>query len=277
MVEGRVTRWLLRAGTGLVLVFIYFPLVIIGLYAFNGSVVQAWPIQSWTLKWFGEAFRDETLREAFLLSIKAAVLATLVALLLGTALSLAVSRYSFFGRQTVSFLVVLPIALPGIVTGIALNATIDTVLEPVGIGFGLFTIVVGHATFCIVVVYNNVVARLRRTGGSFEEASSDLGGDTWQTFRLVTLPALRTAMLAGGLLAFGLSFDEIIVTIFTAGADQTLPIWIYQNLARPNQLPIINAVALIVILISLVPVWAAQKLAGSVEGDEARTVGVAEP
>ena len=260
MVEGPLTRWLLRAGTAFVLVFIYFPLVIIGLYAFNGSVVQSWPIQSWTLKWFGEAFRDETLRDAFLLSIKAAVLATLVALLLGTALSLAVARYSFFGRQTISFLVVLPIALPGIVTGIALNATIDTVLEPVGIGFGLFTIVVGHATFCIVVVYNNVIARLRRTQGSLEEASSDLGADTWQTFRLVTFPQLKTALLAGGLLAFALSFDEVIVTTFTAGVENTLPIWIFGNIRLGQQLPEVNVIVFLILLATIIPVALAQRL-----------------
>jgi putative spermidine/putrescine transport system permease protein len=260
MVEGRLTRWLLRAGTGLVLVFIYFPLVIIGLYAFNGSVVQSWPIQSWTLKWFGEAFRDETLRDAFVLSIKAAVLATLVALLLGTALSLAVSRYRFFGRQTVSFLVVLPIALPGIITGIALNATIDTVLEPIGIGFGLFTIVVGHATFCIVVVYNNVVARLRRMPQSWIEASMDLGADGWQTFRHIVLPQSASALLAGGMLAFALSFDEIIVTLFTAGHDRTLPIWFFNELFRPRERPITNVVAVVVMVVTFIPILLAYRL-----------------
>ena len=277
MVEGPVTRWLLRLGTAFVLAFIYFPLVVIGLYAFNDDITQAWPIQSWTTKWFSVAFHDPDVRDAFLLSVKAATLATAIALVLGTCLSFAIARYSFFGRTTLSFLVVLPIALPGIVTGLALNATINQVLQPIGIGFGLMTIVIGHATFCIVVVFNNVIARLRRTSLSFEEASSDLGADSAQTFRLVTLPALGTALLAGGLLAFGLSFDEVIVTVFTAGADQTLPIWIFTNLARPNQLPIINVVALVVIVISIIPVWAAQKLAGPIEGDEAKTVGVAEP
>ena len=277
MVEGPVTRWMLRLGTGLVLVFIYFPLVVIGLYAFNDDITQAWPIQNWTTKWFSVAFHDPEVRDAFLLSVKAATFATLIALVLGTCLSFVIARYRFFGRETLSFLVVLPIALPGIITGLALNATINTVLEPIGIGFGLATIVIGHATFCIVVVFNNVIARLRRTSLSFEEASSDLGADSIQTFRHVIMPALGTSLLAGGLLAFGLSFDEVIVTVFTAGSDQTLPIWIFSNLARPNQLPIINVVALVVIVISIIPVWAAQKLAGPIEGDEARTVGIAEP
>jgi len=277
MVEGPVTRWMLRLGTGLVLVFIYFPLVVIGLYAFNDDITQAWPIQNWTTRWFSVAFHDPEVRDAFLLSVKAATFATLIALVLGTCLSFVIARYRFFGRETLSFLVVLPIALPGIITGLALNATINTVLEPIGIGFGLATIVIGHATFCIVVVFNNVIARLRRTSLSFEEASSDLGADSIQTFRHVILPALGTSLLAGGLLAFGLSFDEVIVTVFTAGSDQTLPIWIFSNLARPNQLPIINVVALVVIVISIIPVWAAQKLAGPIEGDEARTVGIAEP
>jgi putative spermidine/putrescine transport system permease protein len=272
MSEGRLTRFLLKLGTAAVLAFVYLPLVVIGLYAFNDDVTQSWPIENWTTKWFSAAWEDEDVRSALWLSVKAAFCATVVALVLGTFASLAVARYRFFGRNTISFLVVIPIALPGIVTGIALNATIDAVLEPIGIGFGLFTIVVGHATFCIVVVYNNVIARLRRTTGTFEEASSDLGADTFTTFRQVTIPAMGTALLAGGLLAFGLSFDEVIVTIFTAGSDQTLPIWIFTNLARPNQLPIINVVALVVIIVSILPVWLAQKLAGP-DDDTRRTTG----
>src|SRR3990172_624506 len=180
-----------------------------------------------------------------------------------TALTLAffaVQRSRFFGRETISFLVILPIALPGIVTGMALNATFNTVLDPLGVGLGLFSVIVAHATFCIVVIYNNVIARLRRTSRSIEEASMDLGADTWQTFRYITFPQLRTALLAGGLLAFALSFDEIIVTTFTAGPQKTLPIWILTNLSRPNQLPIVNVVAVIVILLSFIPVYVAQRL-----------------
>ena len=181
-----------------------------------------------------------------------------MALILGTLASVAVARHRFFGRETISFLVILPIALPGIVTGIALNSTFTQVL---GIDLSLFTIVVAHATFCIVVVYNNVIARLRRLSGSFEEASADLGASPWQTFRLVTFPNLRSALVAGALLAFALSFDEIIVTTFTVGAgDETLPIWIFNNFSRPNQLPIVNAVAVLVILISIIPVYLANRL-----------------
>jgi putative spermidine/putrescine transport system permease protein len=162
----------------------------------------------------------------------------------------------------ISFLVILPIALPGIVTGIALNSTFTQVL---GIDVGLFTIVVAHATFCIVVVYNNAVARLRRMSSSFEEASADLGATPWQTFRMVTLPNMRSALVAGALLAFALSFDEIIVTTFTIGAgDQTLPIWICSNFSRPNQLPIVNVVAVLVIVISIIPVYLASKLSSEV-------------
>jgi putative spermidine/putrescine transport system permease protein len=277
MVEGRGTRWFFRIATGLVLAFIYFPLVIITLYAFNGNITQSWPIQDWTTKWFSVALHDEDVRAAFFLSVKAASLATAVALVLGTLLAFALSRFSFFGRNALSFLVVLPLALPGIITGIALNATITTVLQPLGISFGLVTIVIGHATFCIVIAYNNVVARLRRTSQTVEEASTDLGADTWTTFRRVILPAMGTALLAGGLLAFGLSFDEVIVTVFTSGSDQTLPIWIFTNLARPQQLPVINVVAFVVVLISIIPVYAAQRLAGPAEGEEAKTVGVAAP
>jgi putative spermidine/putrescine transport system permease protein len=176
---------------------------------------------------------------------------------------MAVARYRFFGREIITFAVILPIALPGIVTGLALQATIIDVLGPIGITFGLTTIIIGHATFCIVVIYNNAIARMRRTAGSLDEASADLGADNWQTFRYVMLPQMRTALLAGGLLAFALSFDEVIVTIFTAGAQQTLPIWIFATLARPAEQPIVNVVALFLILLSVIPVYIATRLAGS--------------
>jgi putative spermidine/putrescine transport system permease protein len=177
--------------------------------------------------------------------------------------ALAVQRYTFFGRDTVSLLVVLPIALPGIVTGIALSNAFQVVLQPLGLGLGLFTVIVGHATFCIVTVYNNALARLRRMGTSVEEASADLGADTFQTFRYITFPLLRSALLAGGLLAFALSFDEIIVTTFTAGPGvQTLPIWIFNNLFRPNQAPVVNVVAAVLIVASVVPIYLAQRLSG---------------
>jgi len=175
-----------------------------------------------------------------------------------------VGRNRFFGRESISFLVILPIALPGIVTGVALSNTFTQVL---GIDLSLWTVIVGHATFCIVVVYNNVVARLRRTSGSFEEASADLGADPWQTFRWVTFPALRSALGAGALLAFALSFDEIVVTNFTIGAgEETLPIWIFRNLFRPKELPIVPAVAVILILLSIIPVYLAHRLSSDDDG-----------
>jgi putative spermidine/putrescine transport system permease protein len=201
-------------------------------------------------------------RDALWLSVKAASGATVIALVLGTLAGLAVSRSRFFGREVISFLVILPIALPGIVTGLALQATILNVLDPIGISFSIWTIVIGHATFCIVVLYNNAVARMRRISGNLDEASMDLGADGWQTFRFVTFPQLRSALLAGALLAFGLSFDEVVVTIFTSGAQQTLPIWIFTNFARPRELPVVNVVALFVILASIIPVWIAQRVAG---------------
>jgi putative spermidine/putrescine transport system permease protein len=254
------TRWLLRLGTALTLAFLYLPLLVIGLYAFNERRVQTWPIPGFTLEWFDKAFHNPGVRDALETSVKAALGATALALLLGTLAAIAVSRYRFFGRETISFLVILPIALPGIVTGMALNATFREVLEPFGLGLGLFTVIVGHATFCIVVVFNNVAARMRRTSRSFEEASADLGASTWQTFAYVLLPQMRSALIAGALLAFALSFDEVIVTTFTAGAQQTLPIWILTNLSRPNQLPIVNVVGVVVIVLSLIPVYVAQRL-----------------
>jgi putative spermidine/putrescine transport system permease protein len=268
-------RWFLRIGTGVTLVFIYFPLLVMGLYAFNSKRTQQWPIRGLTLDWFDRAFNNPGVRDALWTSLKAAVGATSIAIVLGSLAAFAVARHRFFGRETISFVVILPIALPGIVTGMALNATFREVLGPFGIGLGLFTVIVGHATFCIVVIYNNVVARLRRTARSFEEASADLGATGRQTFRYVTLPALRSAIVAGGLLAFALSFDEIIVTTFTAGPDDTLPIWILANLSRPNQLPIVNVVGVLMILLSMIPVYFAHRLTADREGDSAATAPAA--
>jgi len=262
---------LLRAGVGVTLAFIYIPLIVIAIYAFNGSTTLAWPPENLTLHWFGDALNNQGARDALVTSLKVGAVATLIALVLGTLASLAVARFRFFGRETISFLVVLPIALPGVVTGVALS---DTFTQVFGISLSLFTVIIGHATFCIVVVYNNVVARLRRVSTSFEEASADLGADPWQTFRFVTFPSLQTALVAGGLLAFALSFDEIIVTTFTIGAgEQTLPIWIFTNLFRPNQTPIVNVVAVFSVLISIIPVYLAHRLTRE-EGGAAAGRGV---
>jgi putative spermidine/putrescine transport system permease protein len=264
------TRWALRIGTAITLTFIYVPLVVIAIYAFNSSRSQSWPIEGLTLDWFDKAFHNPGVRDALWTSVKAGLGATAIALVLGTLAALAVSRRRFFGRDTISFLVILPLALPGIVTGMALNATFTQVL---GVDLSLFTVIVGHATFCIVLVYNNAVARLRRVGGSLEEAAQDLGAGAWRAFRDVTFPQLRTALVAGGLLAFALSFDEIIVTTFTAGSQETLPIWIFTNYSRPNQLPIVNVVGLSVIVLSIVPVYLANKLSQDPIGAPDGTAG----
>jgi len=254
-------RWLRIATIG-VLAFLYVPLLFILLYAFDSDKTQAWPIQGLTLDWFGAAFDNQDVRDALVLSLQVGLGATTIALLLGTLASFAVHRFSFFGRGTVSFLLVLPIALPGIVTGMALNATINAS----GIGFSTLTIVIGHATFCIVVVFNNVIARLRRTSRSIEEASMDLGADTLQTFRYITFPVIRTALIAGGLLAFALSFDEVIVTTFTAGTQKTIPLWIFEQIQRAHQLPVVNVVAVFLILLSTIPVFLAQRLSSDTTG-----------
>ena len=252
-----VSKWLLRAGTAVTLLFLYIPLIVVALYAFNATRVQKWPPAGLTFDWFSKALDNQGVRDALWTSVRAGLAATAIALVLGTMASIAVARHRFFGREAVSFLVVLPIALPGIVTGMALNSTFTQVL---GVSLGILTIVIGHATFCIVVVFNNVVARLRRTSTSFEEASADLGARSWHTFRFVMFPQLRSALVAGALLAFALSFDEVIVTTFTAGREETLPIWILANLSRPRQLPIVNVVAVLAILLSLIPVWIAQRI-----------------
>ncbi len=263
MILARSTRLALRAFLVLGLVFVYLPLGLVLLNSFNADRAFGWPPGGLTTRWWSLAAGNEGARQAVLTSVKAGLGATAIALVLGTMIAFAVQRYRFFGRDTVSLLVVLPIALPGIVTGIALSNAFQVVLKPLGIGLGLFTVIVGHATFCVVTVYNNVLARLRRQGVQVEEASADLGADPFQTFRHVTFPLLRPALLAGGLLAFALSFDEIIVTTFTAGPGvTTLPIWIFNNLFRPNQAPVVNVVAAVLVVASVVPVYLAQRLSG---------------
>jgi putative spermidine/putrescine transport system permease protein len=242
--------------SALVIAFLWIPLVIIGLYAFNKSNIQGWPISSWTLHWFSVTWHNPEARAAFWLSVKVALVTTGIALVLGTMAAAAVARFRFFGRDTISFLLVLPLALPGIITGTALLRFFDFA----NIQVSIWTIVIGHATFCVVVVYNNVVARLRRTSPSLIEASQDLGADGWQTFRFVLWPVLSTALVAGGLLAFALSFDEVIVTYFTAGAQETLPIFILDNIERGDQLPVVNVVAFFVIAVTAIPVILAQRV-----------------
>jgi len=239
------------------LLFLHVPLFIIFLYAFTtDEATYSFPLPGMTTKWFGVALGRKDLWQALTLSVKVASVATLAALLLGTLAAAAVYRSKFFGRDAISFLLVLPIALPGIVTGIALRSAIGSFNIP----FSFWTIVIGHATFCVVTVYNNVLARFRRTSASLIEASMDLGASSFQTFRHVVLPNIATALLAGGMLAFALSFDEVIVTTFTAGQQTTLPIWIFSQLTRPRDRPVTNVVAFFVILITIVPIFLAQRL-----------------
>lgn len=258
MTISRQTRYALMSLMGIGLAFIYIPLTVVVINSFNVSKTFSWPPSSFTTLWWSKAIENTGVREALKWSVLAGLSATAIALLLGTTLAFAVSRYSFFGRDIISLLVVLPISLPGVVTGIALN---NAFTKQLGMSTGLLTVVIGHATFCIVIVYNNAIARLRRMGTSLQEASMDLGANGITTFRLITLPNLASALLAGGLLAFGLSFDEIVVTTFTAGPGiQTLPIWIYNNLFRPNQAPIVNVVAATLVVLSIVPIYLSQRL-----------------
>jgi putative spermidine/putrescine transport system permease protein len=256
--ESRAARVAIKAGAALVVAFLYIPLVVVVVYSFNNDASQTWPISSFTTKFYVQAWQNSDVRIALLNSLQIATIATIVAFLLGSLAAFAVHRFRFFGRNTVSFVLVLPIALPGILTGIALNTTFNNYAIP----FSIWTIIIGHTTFCIVVVYNNVIARLRRTGGSLVEASMDLGADGWTTFRNVTWPAIRTAVVAGMLLAFALSFDEIVVTNFTSGTELTIPKFIYNNLRQPRNRPIVNVVAVIVLLVMIIPVYIAQRLAG---------------
>jgi putative spermidine/putrescine transport system permease protein len=261
--DPRGIRIFTRLWTWFVLAFLYVPLIVIGIYAFNKDRIPSFPPDLATLHWFRVVWSDPnvapSIRAALGNSLEAAILATLLALALGSLAAFAIHRYRFFGREAISFVFVLPIALPGIVTALALSSMVDAVPF---IRFGMPAIIVGHATFCVVVIFNNAIARLRRTSPSIIEASMDLGADGVQTFRYVTLPTMRTALIAGGLLAFGLSFDEIVVTLYLAGTKQTLPLWIYNNIQRPVYLGAVYVVGLLVILISIVPVYLALRLTG---------------
>lgn len=256
--------WGLTLATIGVLLFLHIPFAIVMLYAFTTDEASfTFPLPGLTFKWFAVAWNRTDLWEALTLSLKVASLATIVALILGTLAAAAVYRSRFFGREAISFLLVLPIALPGIVTGIALRAMMGLV----DLSFSFWTILIGHATFCVVVVYNNVLARFRRTGRAQIEASMDLGADSFQTFRYIILPNIATALLAGGMLAFALSFDEVIVTTFTAGQQSTLPIWIFSQLSRPRDRPVTNVVAFLVTAIMAIPILLAHRLSQGVGED----------
>ncbi len=254
-------RVILAIVTGAILLVVYLPLFVVLVNSFSTSTSLTWPPPGLTLEWWGKAFQSAGALDAVLTSVQVAIIATVIALVLGTLISFALQRFEFFGRESISLLIILPIALPGIITGIALNNFFRTIM---GVPLSIWTVVIAHATFCIVTVFNNVIARLRRTGTNLEEASADLGAGVWTTFRLVTFPQLRSALLAGGMLAFALSFDEIIVTTFTAGSGvTTLPIYILNNMFRPNQAPIVSVIAVVLVLVSIVPIYLAQRLSGS--------------
>lgn len=265
----RLTRSARAALIGIVifiLIFMYTPLFVLILNSFNSSQISGWPIEEFSTKWWIFAKDYAPIRQALFNSVLVATGAMIIASILGTLFAFAMKGFDFFGKSTVNILIVLPIALPGIVTGVAFSNTYSNFLTPAGINIGYFGMIVAHATFCIVMVFNNVFARLRRMNPSLQEASADLGAGLWQTFRLVTFPQFRTSFAAGALLAFALSFDEVVVTIFTAppGID-TIPLWILKEVGRPNQASVVNVVATVVILLSLIPVYVSQRLARAQE------------
>ncbi|GGF12504.1 spermidine/putrescine ABC transporter permease [Youhaiella tibetensis] len=260
--------WGLKLAAGAGLLYLFVPLLIIFVYAFTTEEKSfVWPPPGLTLKWFAVTWGRPDVWVALSLSLQVAAVATAIAMVLGTLCAAAVSQTRFFGREMISLLVILPIALPGIITGIALRSAFSMFEIP----FSFWTIVLGHATFCVVVVYNNAVARFRRTSGSLIEASMDLGADGFQTFRYVILPNIGTALLAGGMLAFALSFDEVIVTTFTAGQQQTLPLWMLEELIRPRQRPVTNVVAMVVVLVTFLPILLAFYLTR--DGDQVAGAG----
>ena len=244
----------LKIGAVSGLLFLHVPILLIFLYAFTTEEkTYQFPPPGLTLKWFEITWNRPDVWQSLALSLQVACISTIIAIILGTLCAAAVSKSRFFGRDAISLLVILPIALPGIITGISLRSAFNILDVP----FSTWTIILGHATFCVVVVYNNAIARFRRLSGSLIEASYDLGANHFQTFLYVLLPNLATALLAGGMLAFALSFDEVIVTTFTAGQQQTLPIWMLEELVRPRQRPVTNVVAMVVVAVTFLPILGA--------------------
>ena len=263
--SGERASFPLKLGAAAALLFLHIPMWLIFLYAFTTEEsAYTFPPPGLTLKWIPQAITTPAMQDALFLTVKVAVLATIMALILGTLASAAVYRYDFFGKEAISFMLILPLALPGIVTGIAMRSAIGLLKIP----FSFWTIVIGHATFCVVVVYNNVLARFRRTSGSMIEASMDLGANSFQTFWHIVLPNISTALLAGAILAFSLSFDEVIVTTFTAGNQQTLPIWIFSQMLKPRNRPITNVTAMLVVLITALPILYAQRITAGTSDTE---------
>jgi putative spermidine/putrescine transport system permease protein len=244
-------KWSLGVVAALVYGFLYLPLILIFVYAFNSATITSWPPSSPSLHWFRVLFNDPDPKSAFVNSLEVAAASVVISVLLGTAAAFAVHRFRFPGREAFNFSITLPILLPGIITGVAMTTWFSQLIQwGVLSELSLVTVTIGHATFCIVLVFNNVLARLRRTTRSLEEASMDLGADGWQTFWLVTLPSIRGAVVAGALLAFTLSFDEVVVTFFLIGAQNTLPLWILGHIRLGQNFPEIDAAAVCVIVIS---------------------------
>ncbi|MCG9873364.1 MAG: ABC transporter permease [Leptospiraceae bacterium] len=255
--KNKAASWGLKIFASIGFLFLHIPILFIFLYAFTTEEKSyQFPPPSYTTKWFAVVLARNDIWQAIRLSVEVAAWSTGLALILGTLAAAAVHKAKFFGKEVISFAVILPIALPGIITGISLRSAFSMFDIP----FSFYTIVIAHATFCIVTVYNNVLARFRRTSLSQVEASMDLGANSFTTFRYIILPNIATALLAGGMLAFALSFDEVIVTTFAAGQQTTLPIWMLTELIRPRQRPVTNVVAVFIVLITFIPIIAAYYL-----------------
>ncbi|MGR3315106.1 ABC transporter permease [Roseovarius indicus] len=231
----------------LVMAFLYVPIWILIIYSFNDNRTLTWPLTGFTTHWYEQLIRNEQLLTAIGNSFYVASCSTVLTLLVGVPAALALHRLRFPGKNVFRRLLLLPIALPGIVTGISML----NMFKMFGFNLSLETVILGHATALLAVVVTQVFARLQRLPKSLAEASSDLGANPLQTFIHVTLPNIRTALIGAGLLSFVLSFDEIPVTFFLTGRDNTLPMYIYSTMRR-GVTPEINAVGTIIVLMSLI-------------------------
>jgi len=237
---------LLSAYAFLVYAFLYFPIVVLVVYSFNGSGVAGFPPANWTFDWYRQLFSDGALWDAVLNSVEVAAVAVAIALGLGVPAALALDRTNFPGKALFRRLVLLPLILPGIITGLSLLM----LFVVVGMKLSLVTITLGHGTALISVATTEIFAGLQKLERAQEEASLDLGANHWKTFWRVTLPNLRVSLIAAGLLIFTLSLDEIAVSFFLIGRDNTLPLEIWSRLRR-GITPEINAISTLILAFSI--------------------------
>ena len=242
----RIGTNMLALVTAGVMAFLYLPILVLIVFSFNDNRITTLPLRGFTLRWYEAFINNADIQEAIVNSLYVATCATAITIVIGTTAAFALDRVDFPGKTVFRRAVLLPISLPGLITGISML----NLFRLMGMNLSLETVILGHATALTAIVLTQVYARLQRFNRRLEEASSDLGARPWQTFLFVTLPNIRSAIIGSALLSFTLSFDEIPVTFFLTGRENTLPMYIWSTLRR-GITPEINAVGTVIVVLSL--------------------------